>query len=65
MDYSDIKGRIESLQGKLAEIVEQNRKCLSRKSHSREEQAEHRLRQDRVRLIRAQFQALVERTKTA
>jgi len=65
MDYSDIKGRIEILRGELAEVADQNRKYLSRKSHSREEQAQHRQLQDRVRVIRAELYALLERTKAA
>ena len=64
MDYSDIKGRTDRLRQELAEVAEQNRKYLSRKNHSREEQGQHRLLQDRVCLIRADLQSLVERTKT-
>jgi len=59
MDYSDIKRRIESLQGELSELAEENRKYLSMKSHSREDQARHRLLQDRVRLGRAELSLFV------
>jgi len=37
MDYSHIKGRIESLRGELADIAEHNRRYFSRKRHSTEE----------------------------
>ena len=65
MDYADIKSRIESLRRELAEVAQKNRQYFSRKNHSYAERAEHRKLQDRVRQIRAELYALVERTRAA
>ena len=65
MDYGDIKDRIESLRQELAEVAQQNRQYFSRKNHSHVERAQHRQRQDRVRRIRAELYAPLERTKAA
>jgi len=65
MDYSEIKGRIESLRGELTEVAEHNRQYFSRKNHSADEGAQHRQLQDRVHQIRSELYALFERTKAA
>lgn len=63
MDYADIKSRMEGLRRELAEITKQNQRYLAKKNHSQEEQEQHRLLQDRVRLVRVELRAFIERTK--
>ena len=63
MDYADIKNRIEVLRRELDEIAEQNRQQYKKKrSRTKKKQQEV---QDRVRQIRNELYALLERTRAA